>query len=114
MNGCRYWGLWCVIAFGGFVTVSADDPLDLELLKQFRGEFVRITPGQGVFPVKQLVTAADEQGDVQTIEVSFDQPFEICKYETTQEIWQLIMKQNPSRWRGGSQFCGNGELRRIA
>ena len=100
MNGCRNWGLWCVIVLVGIATASADDPPDVELLKQFRSEFVRVAPGQGMFPVKQIVSAADEQGDVQTIEVTFDQPFEICKYETTQEIWQLIMKQNPSRWQG--------------
>jgi len=55
-----------------------------DLMKTFASEFVTIKPGVGRFP-----TPATKLG-----------AFAIAKYETTQELYELVMQQNPSRWKG--------------
>src|SRR5947209_15164595 len=49
----------------------------IELLKTFRNEFVAIAPrGEEV------------------------KPYSIARYEVTQNLWQAVMGNNPSRWKG--------------
>ncbi|MFO0866289.1 MAG: formylglycine-generating enzyme family protein [Gemmataceae bacterium] len=75
-------------------------PRRAEILKLFRGEFIEITPGQGKYPAKFSMgskTAASEQP---VHEVSLKSPFHIAKYEVTQELYQVVMGTNPSKWKG--------------
>jgi len=58
--------------------LSADTtPEQLKLLKAFREEFVAVTPREAKL-----------------------QPFSIAKYEVPQDLWQAVMGNNPSRWKG--------------
>src|SRR5436190_23559589 len=57
--------------------VADPTPGQLTQLKAFRGEFVQITPRDGKL-----------------------QPFSIAKYEVPQNLWQAVMGNNPSRWKG--------------
>jgi gluconolactonase len=52
-------------------------PTQREVLKTFNGEFVTVTPAAGKL-----------------------QPFSIAKYEVPQDLWQAVMGENPSRWKG--------------
>lgn len=52
-------------------------PAQREILKTFKSEFVAVTPAGGKLP-----------------------PFSIGKYEVPQDLWQAVMGENPSRWKG--------------
>ena len=93
--------------------LSADTPAmnELQLLKVFRSEFVAITPGQGKFPAQFQMGDPAEPKQTQTIRfadpvevgkasVALPPPFEMAKYEVTQELWEAVMNANPSRWKG--------------
>jgi gluconolactonase len=61
-----------------FTLLAADPtPEQLKLLKTFREEFVPITPRDGKLP-----------------------PYSIAKYEVPQNLWQAVMGNNPSHWKG--------------
>src|SRR5438309_470958 len=52
-------------------------PEQVELLKTFRNEFVAVTPrGEEL------------------------KPYAIAKYEVPQNLWQAVVGNNPSRWKG--------------
>ncbi len=76
------------------------DP-QVPLLQTFRNEFVPITPGKDKFPAK-FVRGSDgeEKSSGPAQEVTLSQPFEIAKYEVTQELWLQVMGNNPSKWKG--------------
>jgi gluconolactonase len=87
------------------VLLAADPtPEQRSLLKTFREEFVAITPRDGKL-----------------------QPYSIARYEVQQNLWQAVMGNNPSRWKGprnsvemvsladAEQFCTKAtELMRSA
>jgi|GEM_PF-1179024 len=85
----------------------AADPADIkradrDLLKTFREEFVVITPGTAEFPAT-FVMGGPENGPKSQLprhEVTFGYAFSIAKYEIPQNLWQAVMGQNPSRWKG--------------
>lgn len=54
------------------------------LLKTFHDEFLAITPGAGRFSVPQKKLGA----------------FAIARYETPQNLYEAVVGQNPSRWKG--------------
>lgn len=62
-----------------------------DILERFIGELVLITPGKGVFPAS-VETAAGE--------LRLEGSLSISCYETTQELYQVVMGKNPSRWQG--------------
>src|SRR5262245_61437461 len=65
-------------AFLILAILTADPtPDQLKLLKTFRDEFVAVTPRD-----RSL------------------QPYSIAKYELPQNLWQAVMGNNPSRWKG--------------
>lgn len=74
----------------------------LQLLKTFRNEFVRITPGEGKFPQAFVMgdAAADDTTQQPAVKVAMTRPFSIARYEVPQNLWQAVMGQNPSRWKG--------------
>lgn len=72
-----------------------------DVLTTFRGEFVEITPGTGMFPGQFRL--GSEHGEpveqpVRTVRVT--RPFQIGKYEIWQDLYQEVMGVNPSRWKG--------------
>lgn len=75
-------------------------PRKAEILKIFADEFVTLTPGKGVYP-KSFMMGSKESDDQQPVhEVTFPKPFAIAKNEVTQELYQVVMGVNPSKWKG--------------
>ncbi len=72
-----------------------------QILQRFVQECVAIQPGTDPFPPRFLFgsTAKEPHGIVQR-EVSMSQHFRICRYEVTQELYEAVMRVNPSRWKG--------------
>src|SRR5262245_48565498 len=69
---------------------------ELTLLKTFRDEFLRITPGEGKYPAEFTVGGAAAA----SVRVRFAKPFSIAKYEVPQNLWEALMGENPSKWKG--------------
>lgn len=89
-------GVLCIAICAG----AADNELT-GLLRTFREEFVAITPGEGDFPAS--FTMGDEhasESEQPAHKVAIAQAFEIGRYEVPQNLWQAVMGQNPSRWKG--------------
>ena len=88
-------GLWCCGSDGPGAEPSRDtrqpsrDAQDM--LTRFLEELVRIAPGHAPFPESIVVRGRTLRPE---------QSFQIARYETTQELYELIMGTNPSRWRG--------------
>jgi formylglycine-generating enzyme required for sulfatase activity len=76
--------------------VVADDKPQavLPLLKTFRDEFIEITPGKGKFPAEVAV------GEGKTTKVTLGKPLHVAKYEVPQNLWEAVMGDNPSKWKG--------------
>jgi formylglycine-generating enzyme required for sulfatase activity len=82
--------------------ISAEpDKAQLELLKTFRQEFIAVTPGEGKFPAE--FTMGDDggpQAERPAHRVKVKLPFQIARYEVPQNLWEAVMGDNPSRWKG--------------
>lgn len=74
------------------------DPSPAEILKTFRDEFVQITPGMGDFPAEFKM--GGKEASAQPVHTVKLKPFAVAKCEVTQELWEAIMGENPSRWKG--------------
>ncbi|MBX3441876.1 MAG: formylglycine-generating enzyme family protein [Planctomyces sp.] len=70
------------------------------LLKTFVDEFVAITPGEGAFPASFRQGSGAEPSERPVRDVTFARPFQIARYEVPQNLYELVMEQNPSRWKG--------------
>jgi gluconolactonase len=68
-----------------------------EILKRFRQEVVEIQPGQAPYPASLLY---GQLGDDKGTRSSAPEPFLIGQYEIPQNLWQVVMGRNPSRWKG--------------
>lgn len=86
------------------VTLFADDGKDDDaktaLLRTFSEEFVSITPGQGKYPSSFQMGSARGQHEQPRHEVTFGYDFAIAKYEVPQNLYEAVMGNNPSRWKG--------------
>ncbi len=80
--------------------VAVANPADA-ILKRFVGECVSIKPGSEKFPL-EFQMGRHFEGPLALPEhtVKMSQPFRICKFETTQDLYATIMGSNPSRWKG--------------
>ncbi|MEI7699325.1 MAG: formylglycine-generating enzyme family protein [Planctomycetia bacterium] len=79
-------------------TDTADNPL----LKAFVEDCIRIAPGSSAeFPGgKVKLGTKNPDNELPEVTLEFEKPFRISKYEVTQELWELVMGSNPSRWKG--------------
>ncbi|MDG2383147.1 MAG: formylglycine-generating enzyme family protein [Pirellulaceae bacterium] len=84
------------------LTVTWNDNSQTQILKTFRDEFVLITPGMGDFPLSFQQGRETGGGDNErpTRIVTFAKPFLMAKYEVPQNLWEAVMGNNPSRWKG--------------
>ncbi|MEZ6040645.1 MAG: formylglycine-generating enzyme family protein [Planctomycetaceae bacterium] len=86
-------------------TPSADRS---ECLKRFVRECVLIEPGAGSFPGDFIFGASQAERDSLSGQLpllpsrkrQLMHPFRVCRYETTQELYEAVMGTNPSRWKG--------------
>lgn len=78
------------------------DERSAAILRQFRAEFIELTPGSDLHPATfsmgRMDGGASNERPVRTIQMQT--PFSIGRYEVTQELWETIMGSNPSRWKG--------------
>ena len=85
-------------------SLVAAEPVDkqIELLRTFRREFVEITPGQGKFPPGFSMGRAAGGGQTErpVHKVTFGYSFFVAKYEVPQNLYEAVIGNNPSRWKG--------------
>ena len=62
-----------------------------DLLTRFMQEFVHVTPG--LYPFSEMFSTGEDAHVSPTT-------FRIARYETTQELYQAVTENNPSRWKG--------------
>ncbi len=107
MQAKRFWAIataisisWLIGTDCSFGQDDAAKPADV-VLKRFVAECVSITPGSEKFPL-EFQMGRHSEGPVALPEhtVKMSQPFRICKFETTQELYAAVMGSNPSRWKG--------------
>lgn len=73
----------------------------LRLLKRFVDELVLITPGTGKYPKSfQMGSATGKPSEQPVHAVTLTQDFWIAKYEVPQNLYEVVMGHNPSRWKG--------------
>ena len=74
----------------------------LEVLKTFRREFVSISPGEADFPPSFWMGDPNRRNaaEMPRHEVTVDVSFEMGMYEVPQNLWEVVMGSNPSRWPG--------------
>jgi ribosomal protein L7/L12 len=89
----------------GTHVVNADDakPADDKtkaLLKTFADEFVAITPSEGNFPDSFQMGSERGKHEQPRHEVTFKYSFAMAKYEVPQDLYEAVMGDNPSRWKG--------------
>ena len=93
--------VWILTGVAAPAVAVAEDVNLTDLLKTFVEELVLITPGEGKFPAKfEMGTNDAEANERPKHEVTFQHPFSIARYETTQNLYQSVMGVNPSRWKG--------------
>ncbi len=95
------------VALIGASSVSAADKdgslsdAQVKLLKTFHKEFVEITPGKGKFPKSfQMGAAGGRKSEGPAREVTLGDSFHFAKYEVPQNLYEAVMGNNPSRWKG--------------
>jgi formylglycine-generating enzyme required for sulfatase activity len=96
--------LCCWALEGGGDKKKFEDPTPRKdaILKQFADEFVALMPGKGKFPA-EFVMGSKQDGDKNerpAHTVTFKHSFAICKYEVTQELYHVVMGNNPAKWQG--------------
>jgi formylglycine-generating enzyme required for sulfatase activity len=98
-------GLTIMISLAGDVParLAADEvpPQTLKLLKTFSDEFVAITPGEKDIPAAFIMGTEEGPASEQPAhEVTMQHAFSIAKYEVPQNLYEVVMGQNPSKWKG--------------
>jgi formylglycine-generating enzyme required for sulfatase activity len=82
-------------------TSLADDQALAGLLKTFVEELVEITPGEGKFPKSfQMGSEKGEMTERPVHKVTLKVKFSIAKYEVPQNLYEAVMGENPSKWKG--------------
>jgi formylglycine-generating enzyme required for sulfatase activity len=96
----------CILTLAALAVVRADDkPAGPEerILKLFVEELVPLTPGKGKFPASfDMGSPGDDApaNEKPIVKITFKKPFAMARYEVTQELYQTIIGDNPSRWKG--------------
>lgn len=73
---------------------------DAALLQTFVDEFVTITPGTGKFPRSFEMGSLHSEQEQPVHRVTLDRSFAIARYEVPQNLYEAVMGNNPSRWKG--------------
>lgn len=80
---------------------GADPAAQHALLKQFREEFVEITPGKGDFPSTfEMGSTTGTSAEAPVHQVTLQHAFSMNRYEVPQNLYELVQGENPSRWKG--------------
>lgn len=87
----------------GLNVTVADEPLNerhVQLLKTFAEEFVEISPGQKNYPSSFKMGSENGPQEGPVREVTIKHSFAMAKYEVPQNLYQAVMGDNPSKWKG--------------
>lgn len=93
---------WCVVFAMHCLTASAQEAREIgeeerALLTKFVEEMVEVTPGTEPYPATLAYgQLADKPGE----EVTLSHSFKVSTVEVTQELWEVVMGENQSRWKG--------------
>ena len=85
-------------------TVQAQQPTDsqLALLKVFHSEFVELGPGtkhfSKTFQMGGGKTTASLEQPQHKVTIAYN--FSVARYEIPQNLWEAVMGNNPSKWKG--------------
>ena len=93
---------WAIEGGGGKQKFPDPTPRKDAILKRFVDEFVVLSPGKGKFPA-DFVMGSQQDGDKNerpAHKVTLKRPFAIGTYEVTQELYHVLMGNNPSKWQG--------------
>jgi formylglycine-generating enzyme required for sulfatase activity len=89
------------LCLGVAMPAGGEEGESVGLLKTFRDEFIVLTPGEGDFPASFTMGHDDgPETERPAHRVTIAHRFEIARYEVPQNLWQAVMGQNPSRWKG--------------
>ncbi|MCA9063489.1 MAG: formylglycine-generating enzyme family protein [Planctomycetaceae bacterium] len=79
---------------------NSNDPR-VAILKRFVDECVLVTPGTDPFPRSFVFGSVEGSNNTAPArEVTLDRTFRMSRYEVTQELYEIIAGDNPSRWKG--------------
>jgi formylglycine-generating enzyme required for sulfatase activity len=104
--------MWLLLKLASFAALSCALVLAISgeskqerqerILRQFVGEFVAIKPGDGTFPASFTMGSKNggSKEEKPAHDVRLKRPFALAKYEVTQELYELVVGVNPSRWKG--------------
>lgn len=94
----------CVVLSLGALAASPDfcrsEDDRATLLQTFVDELVEITPGKRDFPRSFQIGSDRSPAEQPLHEVAFDYQFAIARYEVPQNLYEAVMGENPSRWKG--------------
>jgi ribosomal protein L7/L12 len=79
---------------------AANSETAATLLKTFVDEFVSITPGEGKFAATFQMGSDANSTEMPRHAVTFNYSFAIAKYEVPQNLYEAVMGNNPSKWKG--------------
>ena len=93
----------CLVSLAGlsFLNHVRGDEKQTALLKTFVDEFVLIEPGKSKFPAAfEMGDDSGPQAERPRHKVTLSHSFAMAKYEATQNLYEFVMGNNPSRWKG--------------
>ncbi len=95
-------GMALAVVIASTLVSADDDPMPTldDLLKTFRDEFVVIRPGEGEFPASFAMGGNDTLHAEPEHTVQLANEFEMGMYEIPQNLYEAVMGNNPSRWKG--------------
>ena len=98
MNRLLLWLTTGILVLGGFTgsVPALDDEAD-EILRRCVREMIAVKPGTAPYDVRFRFGGGDA---AESKEVEMRETYTISTVETTQELWQIVMGENPSRWKG--------------
>lgn len=86
---------------GGDKKYQDPTPRKEDILKLFLKEFIDLNPGKDKYPGSfQMGSAKGKPEERLVHKVVFAEPFAMAKYEVTQELYHVVMGNNPSKWKG--------------
>lgn len=93
---------WCAVLAMHCLTASAQETREIgeeerALLTKFVEEMVEVTPGTEPYPA---TLAYGQLGEQAGEEVTLTRSFKIATVEVPQKLWEVVMGENPSRWKG--------------
>lgn len=91
-----------LLVLASLAAMNADPtPQQLELLQVFRKEFVLLSPGTDKFPAEFSLGRADgPKNERPPQSIKLGRAFQIARYEVPQNLWETVMGENPSKWKG--------------